>query len=122
VSAPQPGAPGPAGLPGQPQMPAAPGPAGTPVAPPSSTPPGAPTKRGRSRARGVGLTVAAALLIFVTVLFVLFIVFNTQTVRINLVFSEVQAPLVVALLIAAGLGGLLVALLSLVSRSRRSGR
>jgi len=65
---------------------------------------------------------AAALLIFVTVVFVLFILFNTQTVQISLVFDEVRAPLVVALLIAAGLGALLVALLGLVRRARRSGR
>jgi uncharacterized integral membrane protein len=82
----------------------------------------APPKRGRSRARGLGLTVAAALLVFVTVLFVLFVVFNTQTVQISLVFDDVRAPLVVALLIAAGLGGLLVGLFSLVRRSRRSSK
>jgi uncharacterized integral membrane protein len=93
----------------------------TPGAPATTTPP--PTaKRGRSRARGFGLTVAAALLIFVTVLFVLFVVFNTQTVQISLVFDDVRAPLVVALLIAAGLGGLLVGLFSLVRRSRRSSK
>jgi uncharacterized integral membrane protein len=62
------------------------------------------------------------LLIAVTVLFVLFVVFNTQTVQISVVFGNVEAPLVVALLIAAGLGALLVALASLVRRARRSGK
>ena len=42
---------------------------------------------------------------------VLFVVFNTQTVDISLVFADVDAPLVLALLIAAVLGGLVVALL-----------
>ena len=43
---------------------------------------------------------------FVTVLLVLFVMFNTQTVDISLVFADIEAPLVVALLVAAGLGGL----------------
>ena len=41
-----------------------------------------------------------------TVLLVLFVMFNTQTVDISLVFADVQAPLVLAATIAAGLGGL----------------
>ena len=49
-----------------------------------------------------------------TVVLVLFVVFNTQTVDISLVFTDVQAPLVLALLIAAVLGGLVVALLGAV--------
>ncbi len=69
---------------------------------------------------GIGLALAAALLIFVTVLLVLFVVFNTQRVEISLVFADVRAPLVLALVIAAALGGLLVALFSLVRRARRS--
>jgi uncharacterized integral membrane protein len=125
VTAPQPGAPGPAGVPGQPPLlPTAPGAPGAPIAPggaPGS--PAAPAQRaGRSRARGVGLTFAAALLIFVTVVFVLFVIFNTQTVQISLVFGDVRAPLVLALVIAAALGGLLVALFSLVRRARRSSK
>ena len=56
---------------------------------------------------------------FVTVLLVLFVVFNDQTVEISLVFTDVQAPLVIALLVAAGLGGLVVALASLLRRARR---
>ena len=99
-----------------PPMPAGPMPTGLP---PTGTPPAAPATT-RSRARGIGLTLAAALLIFVTVLFVLFVVFNTQSVQISLVFADVEAPLVVALLIAAGLGAVLVALASLVRRARRS--
>jgi uncharacterized integral membrane protein len=63
---------------------------------------------------------AAALLIFVTVILVLFVIFNTQTVEISLVFGDVQAPLVVALVIAAALGGLVVGLAGLALRARRS--
>lgn len=65
---------------------------------------------------------ALALLLFVTVVLVLFVVFNTQTVAISLVFTDVRAPLVVALLIAAVLGGLLVALAGAAMRSRRRNR
>jgi len=69
--------------------------------------------------RALGRTLALALLIFVTVLLVLFVVYNTQTVQISLVFANVEAPLVLALVIAAALGGLLVALASAVLRLRR---
>ena len=93
-----------------------------PAGPPTAVPPGAPAKRGRGRVRGVGLTAAAGLMIFVIVVFVLFVVFNTQTVQISLVFGDVRAPLVLALVIAAVLGALLVALYSLVRRARRSGK
>jgi uncharacterized integral membrane protein len=62
-----------------------------------------------------------ALLVFVTVVLVLFVVFNTQTVEISLVFADVRAPLVLALLIAAVLGGAIVGLLSAV-RTRRGRR
>jgi uncharacterized integral membrane protein len=55
----------------------------------------------------------------VTVILVLFVVFNTQTVDISLVFTDVQAPLVVALLVAAALGGLVVELAGLLRRARR---
>ncbi len=54
-----------------------------------------------------------------TVVLVLFVVFNTQTVDISLVFVNVDAPLVVALVVAAALGGLLVWLAGLVRRARR---
>ena len=112
--------------------PPATGPLGSDVAPPSAgrvsggTGPVYPPERSepaaRRAARGIGRTLALALLIFVTVLLVLFVVFNTQTVEVSLVFVDVRAPLVVALLVAAALGGLVVALASLVRRARRSGR
>lgn len=73
----------------------------------------------RHAGRTIGRTLALALLLFVTVLLVLFVVYNTQTVEISLVFTDVQAPLVLALVIAAALGGLLVGLASLVLRARR---
>jgi uncharacterized integral membrane protein len=63
-----------------------------------------------------------ALLLFVIVLLVLFVVFNTQTVDISLVFGNVEAPLVLALVIAAALGGLLVWLVGVVLRTRRNRR
>ncbi|HEV7186765.1 MAG TPA: LapA family protein [Blastococcus sp.] len=93
-----------------------------PVAPtpPSSAP--AETPRPRRTGRTIGRTLALALLIFVTVVLVLFVMFNTQTVRISLVFADVRAPLVLALLIAAVLGGLLVALTGAVMRARRKSR
>jgi uncharacterized integral membrane protein len=53
---------------------------------------------------------------------VLFVVFNTQTVDVSLVFGDVRAPLIIALVIAAGLGGLLVALAAAALRARRSRR
>ena len=52
----------------------------------------------------------------------LFVVFNTQTVDISLVFTDVDAPLVLALVIAAVLGGLVVALAGAVLRARRRNR
>jgi uncharacterized integral membrane protein len=78
----------------------------------------------RHTGRTIGRTVAIALLLFVTVVLVLFVVFNTQTVDISLVFADVRAPLVVALLIAAALGGAIVALLDAVMtvRGRRRNR
>ena len=89
-----------------------------PTAPATGTRP-APT---RHTGRAVGRTLAAALLIFVTVMLVLFVMFNTQTVDISLVFSDVEAPLVLALVIAAVLGALVVALLGAVMRARRRNR
>ena len=65
---------------------------------------------------------AVVLLLFVTVVLVLFVVFNTQTVDISLVFGDVQAPLVLALVIAAALGGLVVGLAGLAMRARRNRR
>ena len=73
----------------------------------------------RNAGRTAGRTLALALLLFVTVVLVLFVVFNNQTVQISLVFTDVQAPLVLALVIAAGLGGLVVWLAGLVLRARR---
>jgi len=58
----------------------------------------------------------------VTVVLVLFVVFNGQTVDISLVFTDVDAPLVLALLIAAVLGALVGWLSSLVLRTRRRHR
>lgn len=85
---------------------------------------GGPATTARSRperhpVRTASRTLALALLLFVTVVLVLFVVYNTQTVEISLVFTDVQAPLVLALVIAAVLGGLLVGLAGLVLRARR---
>jgi uncharacterized integral membrane protein len=55
----------------------------------------------------------------VTVVLVLFVVFNTQTVRISLVFADVRAPLVLALVIAAALGGLVVGLAAMLRAAAR---
>jgi uncharacterized integral membrane protein len=68
------------------------------------------------------LTLAAALLISVTVVLVLFVLFNTQTVEVSLVFADVNAPLVIALVVAAVLGGLVVGLTELAVRVRRGRR
>lgn len=78
----------------------------------------------RHTGRTIGRTLALALLVFVTVVLVLFVVFNTQTVDISLVFADVRAPLVVALLIAAVLGAAIVGLLNavLTVRGRRRNR
>jgi uncharacterized integral membrane protein len=89
---------------------------------PAPRPAPAPATRPRRTGRTIGRSLALALLLFVTVLLVLFVVYNTQTVDVSLVFGEVQAPLVVALLIAAALGGLLVGLAGLVLRARRRSR
>jgi len=107
-SAPSAGAPGAAPTP-------SPAPTPGPVAgQPPATP--APT---RHTGRTIGRTLALALLVFVTVLLVLFVMFNTQTVDISLVFTDIEAPLVVALLVAAALGALVTALAGLVGRARR---
>jgi uncharacterized integral membrane protein len=81
-------------------------------------------KPSRRTGRAIGRTLALALLVFVTVVLVLFVIFNTQTVDISLVFTDVRAPLVVALLIAAVLGGAIVGLLDAVMtvRGRRRNR
>ena len=92
-----------------------------PVTPQPSAPPAAPS---RHTGRTIGRTLGLALLLFVTVLLVLFVVFNTQTVDISLVFTDVEAPLVLALVIGAVLGGAVVALLDAVMtvRGRRKNR
>jgi uncharacterized integral membrane protein len=94
------------------------------VAGPGTTPPSAPAQppRTRSTGRTIGRTLALTLLIAVTVLLVLFVMFNTQKVQVSLVFTDVRAPLVVALLIAAGLGALLVAFAGAAMRARRKNR
>jgi len=110
-------------------------PSGTPGSPtgssyppgPATSGPSAPTTTGRSTperhpVRTMGRSLALALLIFVTVVLVLFVVFNNQTVDISLVFGNVRAPLVLALVVAAVLGGLLVWLAGLVRRARRRNR
>ncbi|MGY5893034.1 LapA family protein [Blastococcus deserti] len=91
-----------------------------PTTPPSESRQPAARRTGRT----IGRTLALALLVFVTVVLVLFVVFNTQTVDISLVFTDVQAPLVVALLIAAALGGAVVGLLDalMTVRGRRRNR
>ena len=99
--------------------PGMPAPAAAPVARPAAPPP---TSTSRSTGKTIGRTLALALLVFVTVILVLFVIFNTQTVQISLVFTDVEAPLVLALVIAAGLGGLLVALAGAVLRARHRNR
>jgi uncharacterized integral membrane protein len=99
------------------------GPAGGPGAPAPSRPSTTQSPaRERNAGKTIGRSLALALLIFVTVVLVLFVVFNDQTVPISLVFGDVDAPLVVALLISAALGGLLVWLAGLVRRARRRNR
>ncbi len=94
------------------------------AAAPTSTGPTAPAGPGRTRQAGrtIGRGLALGLLLFVTVVLVLFVVFNGQTVRISLVFGDVDAPLVLALLIAAVLGALVGWLSSLLLRTRRRHR
>jgi uncharacterized integral membrane protein len=88
-------------------------PAAAPTPPPATAP--APKRRGGS---SLGRTLAGVLLVTLTVVLVLFVVFNTQTVRVSLVFGVVDLPLVIALLAAAVLGALIVALLSIRARRR----
>ncbi|WP_309229958.1 MULTISPECIES: LapA family protein [unclassified Blastococcus] len=95
-----------------------------PTAPPGSAPSSSPAGTGRTRRTGrtIGRSLALGLLLFVTVVLVLFVVFNGQSVQISLVFTDVEAPLVLALLIAAVLGALVGWLSSLVLRTRRRHR
>jgi uncharacterized integral membrane protein len=118
-----PGGPAGASGPGSP-APAAPPPSSPPPSPSPSAPAQEQRKGGTKggRGKGLGLSVAAALLIFVTVVLVLFVVFNTQSVEISLVFGNVTAPLVLALVIAAVLGGLVVAMAGLAMRARHKQR
>ncbi len=93
--------------------------------PGTTTPaPAPPSQPGRTRRAGRTLSrsLAIAVLVFVTVVLVLFVLFNDQTVQISLVFTDVEAPLVVALVIAAVLGALIGWLSSLLLRSRRRHR
>ena len=89
---------------------------------PSPTTPSSGPGRTRQTGRTIGRGLALGLLLFVTVVLVLFVVFNGETVPISLVFTDVEAPLVVALLIAAALGALIGWLLSLLLRTRRRQR
>ncbi len=89
---------------------------------PASGQPARTPSRARAAGRTLGLGLALALLIAVTVLLVLFVVFNGETVPISLVFTDVRAPLVVALLIAAGLGALIATLFGAVLAARRRNR
>ncbi|SNS02596.1 Uncharacterized integral membrane protein [Geodermatophilus saharensis] len=95
---------------------------GTPTAPTPTPAPARTPSRTRSAGRTLGRGLALALLITVTVVLVLFIVFNGETVPISLVFTDVRAPLVVALLIAAGLGALIGLLAAAVLAARRRSR
>ena len=99
---------------------ASPGPV-TPT-PPAQAPSQVQAPRQRNTGRTIGRTLALTLLLFVTVVLVLFVMFNTQTVRVSLVFADVDAPLVLALLIAAVLGALVIGLLGAVLRARRRNR
>ncbi len=81
--------------------------------------PNQPKRTARSAGRTLSQALSALLLVLVTVILVLFAVFNTQTVEVSLIFGDVQAPLVVALAIAAVLGGLVAALFDAVMRIRR---
>ena len=89
--------------------------------PPATTRAGTPS-RARSAGRTAGRGLALALLITVTVILVLFVIFNGQTVQISLVFTDVEAPLIVGLLIAAVLGALISALAGAVLKARRRNR
>jgi uncharacterized integral membrane protein len=91
-----------------------------PAGPPPTTPAPAPAtpRPAHGGGRRIGRTIALALLVFVTVVLVLFVMFNTRTVDISLVFTDVRAPLVVALLIAAVLGGAVVGLLDAIMTRR----
>ncbi|WP_242654273.1 lipopolysaccharide assembly protein LapA domain-containing protein [Klenkia soli] len=86
-------------------------PAGDPTTP-------APAPTAKRRGSNLGRTLSLVALVTLTVVLVLFVVFNTQTVRVSLVFGVVDLPLVVALLAAAVLGALIVALLSIRARRR----
>jgi uncharacterized integral membrane protein len=96
-----------------------------PAAPPTvagpRTPPAAQPRSGGT-GRAIGRTLALTLLVAVTVVLVLFVMFNTQKVQVSLVFTDVRSPLVVALLIAAVLGGLVVALIGAVRKARKKNR
>lgn len=115
------------GVPGAATTPAPQAPSGTPPTTASldsgavgTAPPPPSTARRRARATGRGLFLA--LLIFVTVVLVLFVVFNTQKVDVSLVFGNVHAPLIIALVVAAALGGLIVGFaMMLRAAARRRG-
>ena len=76
-----------------------------PTATPTGTPAATPAEK--KRAVSTGQILAGLLLILVVV----FIAENSRKVKIRLIFPEVTAPLYVAILIAAVLGGVIGALL-----------
>ena len=79
---------------------------------------GGTTPPAKKRGAGISSALSSLLIIALTVILVLFVVFNTQTVQVSLVFVNVDLPLVLALLAAAVLGGLIAALVSFRSRRR----
>jgi uncharacterized integral membrane protein len=80
--------------------------------PPTPPPHGPPAKRPR-------LTAGQIAGLLVLVLALVFIFENTKSVKVRLIVPEVKAPLFVALLIAAVLGGLVTLLIQW--RRRRKG-
>jgi uncharacterized integral membrane protein len=80
-----------------------------PPYPPQSPPPGPPPTPQTGRKRPVSVGQILGGLLFVVV--IVFIIENSRRVTIRLIIPEVKAPLYVAILIAAVLGGLITALL-----------
>lgn len=87
---------------------------------PSSPPPTETPQQGgdgrSTRSVSTGQILAGVLFVIVIV----FVVENTRTVRVRLLFPEVRAPLAVALLIAAVLGALVSALMRIRRQHRRA--
>jgi uncharacterized integral membrane protein len=81
-------------------------PYGPPAEPAGERPPGT-TRSGTKRPISVGQLLGGLLFVLVIV----FIIENSRSVKIRLIVPEVKAPLYVAILIAALLGGLITWLL-----------